>query len=143
MKLKFKKLNENAVLPRKANPTDAGFDIVAVTSYLDKSYNHVYKTGIAVEIPNGYFGILAPRSSVTNSSYILGNGIGIIDSGFRGELLFKFKDIDPDLFTEFKYKPGDRIGQLIVIPLPQFEPEFVGELDDTNDRGGGFGSSGA
>lgn len=145
MKLKFKKLNENAVLPRKANPTDAGFDITA-TGYSgrDENGNMVYTTGLAVEIPEGYVGLIFPRSSISKYTLGLANSVGVIDAGYKGEILFKFKIQGPpnESFFRFKvYKPGDRIGQLIVMPLPQFEPEFVDELDNTNDRGGGFGST--
>lgn len=146
MKLKFKKLSEAAILPRKANTTDAGFDITAIGWYKDENGNIVYNTGLAVEIPEGYVGLIFPRSSISKYTLSLSNSVGVIDAGYRGELLFKFKMAKPFIVHQYSYKIyniGDRIGQLIVIPLPQFEPVFVDELDNTNDRGGGFGSSGA
>lgn len=144
MKLKFKKLSEAAVLPRKANPTDAGFDIVATEKYFDEYGNVCFKTGLAIEVPEGYVGMLFSRSSIYSKAQVLSNSVGIIDSGYLGELEFKFKILKEHVTNKtIAYMPGDRIGQLIVIPLPQFEPVFVDELDNTNDRGGGFGSSGA
>jgi len=144
LKLKFKKLSEAAVLPRKANPTDAGFDIVATEKYFDEYGNVCFKTGLAIEVPEGYVGMLFSRSSIYSKAQVLSNSVGIIDSGYLGELEFKFKILKEHVTNKtIAYMPGDRIGQLIVIPLPQFEPVFVDELDNTNDRGGGFGSSGA
>lgn len=142
--LKFKKLNENAVLPRKANPTDAGFDITAI----DKFYNNLfscweYSTGLAVEIPEGYVGLLFPRSSIYKVDLSLANSVGVVDANYRGEVKFMFKEaVMGEYSVGCRYNIGDRIGQLIVMPLPQFEPVFVDELDNTNDRGGGYGSTG-
>lgn len=139
MKLKFKKLLENAVLPRKANPTDAGLDLTATSVIYDKELNvYIYNTSIKVEIPLGYFGMLAQRSSVYKTDLMLANNLGIIDHGYKESIKLIFR---PTCKNPKIYNIGDRIGQLIVMPLPQFEPEFVDELDDTNDRGGGFGSS--
>lgn len=144
MKLKFKKLSEAAILPRKANPADAGFDIVATEKYFDEYGNVCFKTGLAIEVPEGYVGMLFSRSSIYSKAQVLSNSVGIIDSGYRGEIEFKFKILKEHVTKQtIAYMPGDRIGQLIVLPLPQFEPVFVDELDNTNDRGGGFGSSGA
>lgn len=143
MKLKFKKLSENAVLPRKANPTDAGFDITAT----DVFYNNAnscweYSTGLAVEIPEEYVGLLFPRSSICKVDLSLCNSVGVVDPGYKGELKFMFREtIIGEYSSGSRYNIGDRIGQLIVMPLPQFEPVFVDELDSANDRGGGFGST--
>lgn len=139
MKLKFKKLSIHAVLPAKANATDAGFDITATHRYIDEYGNDVYETGLAVEIPEGYVGLLFPRSSIYKKDQILSNSVGVIDSGYRGEILFKFKR---PANTSKIYYPSDRIGQLLIIKLEGFQPAFVEELDSDNDRGGGFGSSG-
>jgi len=142
LKLKFKKLSEAAILPRKANPTDAGFDIVATEKYFDEYGNVCFKTGLAIEVPEGYVGMLFSRSSIYSKAQVLSNSVGIIDSGYLGELEFKFKILKEHVTNKtIAYMPGDRIGQLIVIPLPEFEPVFVDELDNTNDRGGGFGST--
>lgn len=140
MKLKFKKLHPDAVLPSKANSTDAGFDITAIDFCEDEYGNTVYSTGLAVEIPNGYVGLIFPRSSICKKGQILTNHVGVIDSGYRNEIMFKFKKI---ILRSESYKVYERIGQILIIKLDDFEPIFVDELDQTSDRGGGFGSSGA
>lgn len=143
--LKFKKLSEAAILPRKANPADAGFDITAIDKFYNSSVScWEYSTGLAVEIPEGYVGLLFPRSSIYKIDLSLSNSVGVVDANYRGEVKFMFKEtVMGEYSVGRRYNIGDRIGQLIVIPLPQFEPVFVDELDNTNDRGGGFGSSGA
>lgn len=139
MKLKFKKLSENAVIPQKATKFDAGLDITATDVRVDGK-TITYKTGLAVEIPEGYFGLLVPRSSIYKYDLMLTNSAGIIDAKYRGELMFKYKittDVPPTV-----YIPGDRIGQLIILPLPDVESVEVEELDMKDDRGGGHGSTG-
>lgn len=141
MKLKFKKLHPDAVIPTRANPNDAGMDLTTVGFDLDDYTNILsYSTGLAVEIPDGYVGLIFPRSSIYKYTMSLSNSVGVIDSGYRGEIKFKFRIPSSKYFTY--YREGERIGQLIVLPYPKFEPVEVAELDITNDRGGGFGSSG-
>lgn len=147
MKVNVKKLAENAVLPTYAKHGDAGMDLTATSKSYDEHGNVVYGTGLAFEIPNGYVGLLFPRSSNTKKDLILGNSVGVIDSGYRGEVVFKFKST---IFNEeamryeygySEYSEGDRIGQIIIMPYPQIEFNLVDELS-TTDRGiGGFGST--
>lgn len=140
MKVKFKKLHPNSVIPQFAKPGDAGLDLVATEYYLDEFGNHVYKTGLAWEVPENYVGLLFARSSVKKYDLIKANGVGVIDSGYRGEisLVFKESQINPKNI----YKVGDRIGQLVVIELPKIEIESVNELNDSERGVGGFGSTG-
>lgn len=140
-KLEFIKLHEDAALPTKANDTDAGFDITATGVVLDHCGNYVYTTGLSVNIPKGYVGLIFPRSSISKKSLMLTNSVGVIDHGYNGEILFKFK-VTAEYGTANFYKPGDRIGQLVLMPLEQFEPEFVTAFNSDFDRGGGFGSTG-
>lgn len=91
MQIKFKKLSSKAVIPQRAHQTDAGFDLVATSRIFDKDGNATYGTGIAVEIPEGYMGLVFPRSSIAKKDLALSNSVGIIDSGYRGEILAKFK----------------------------------------------------
>lgn len=155
MKIKFKKLHEDAVLPSYARPGDAGLDITTVSDSVstnsgeDKSqwYYIEYKTGLAVELPEGYVGLLFPRSSISKSALILANSVGILDSGFRGEICFRFK-VDAGIMAQAicdshpaKYKKGDKIGQLVIIPYPTVKPEFGEELSKTERGEGGFGST--
>lgn len=143
MELKFKKLNEKAVLPTRSHSTDAGLDLTTYgfTQEVDASGKLilVYHTGLAVEIPEGYMGLLFMRSSVANKSLMMTNCVGVVDSGYRGELIGKFKITTDSIPTV--YQEGERVMQLIVMPYPQVEPVFVDELSD-GDRGEkGYGSS--
>lgn len=142
MELKFKKLQEDAVLPSYANPNDVGLDLTAVsfTQEFDKSGKLVlvYHTGLSVEIPEGYVGLLFMRSSVSQRSLIMTNAVGIIDPCYKDEILVKFK-ITTDALPSI-YQPDERIAQLVVLPYPKMEPIMVEELAGEN-RGGGFGST--
>lgn len=140
MKIRFKKLHEDAVLPIHAKPGDAGVDLTAVSEEYDKYGNIVFDTGIAVEIPEGYVGLVFPRSSITKTQHLLKNSVGVIDSGYRGSIVFKFTE-DLTVFQE-SYKVGDRIGQLVIVPYVTIESEFVDELSSSERGDSGFGSTG-
>lgn len=144
MQIKIKRLSETAVLPVKAHSQDAGFDLTCseITSEINECGQLilVYHTGIAVEIPEGYFGLLVPRSSIYKKSITLTNGSGIIDSCFRGEILAKFRnttDVIPSV-----YKVGERFAQLLILPVPEVTFTEVDELSDTERGEGGYGSTG-
>lgn len=101
----------------------------------------VYGTGLAVEIPEGYVGLLFPRSSISKKGLTLANSVGVIDSGYRGEIMFKFAITSDRPRKNSVYEVGDRIGQLIIMPYPKIE--FVtGELTESERGVGGFGSTG-
>lgn len=149
MEVKVRKIKENAKLPSKAHVTDAGFDLVATSKEYDQDGNIVYGTGLAFEIPEGYVGLLFPRSSNSRKDLLLSNSVGVLDSGYRGEVTFKFKMFYPFIThhgfyhnSTNDYEIGDRIGQLIIMPYPKVE--FVeSEMLSNSDRGdGGYGSSG-
>ena len=144
MKVKIKKLNENAVVPKYAKLGDAGMDFSATSRSFDDNENIVYGTGLAVEIPEGYVGLLFPRSSNAKTDLYLTNHVGVIDSGYRGEIMFKFRKSNSNKsYGESRiYEIGDRVGQLIIIPYPAIEFEEVEELSSTERGTGGFGSSG-
>lgn len=91
MEIKIKRLCENAVIPSYAKPGDAGMDLVATSRIFDKYGNVEYGTGLAIEIPEGYVGLLFARSSISKQDLSLANAVGVIDSGYRGEIKFKFK----------------------------------------------------
>jgi dUTP pyrophosphatase len=144
MKIRFKKLSRNAVTPSYAKPGDAGMDMTSVTHLTDTANQTVnYHTGIAVEIPKGYVGLLFPRSSVYKTDLILSNCVGVIDSGYRGEIVFKYKMPPNTYYPSLKrFDDGDRVGQLIIIPYPEIEMEEVTELTDSERGEQGFGSTG-
>ena len=143
MDVKFKKLHDDAKIPSYAHDTDAGLDLTAVsfTQEFDKSNKLVlvYHTGLAVEIPEGYVGLIFMRSSVSNKSISLTNAVAVIDSGYRGELLLKYKITTDSLPTI--YQPGEKIGQLIIIPYPKINPIEAEELNSSDRNEGGFGST--
>lgn len=141
--LKIKKLNQNAVVPKYATDSAAGMDLTATSEkfFADGPVSYIeYGTGLSVEIPEGYVGLLFPRSSISSgTSLSLANSVGVIDSDYRGEIKFRFRNL---MFgSGRKYNIGDRIGQLIILPYPKFEVEEVDELNDTDRGSGGFGST--
>jgi len=141
MKVKIKKLVPEAVIPAYSNPGDAGLDLVATYVKVEdhNKYGYFeYGTGIAVEIPEGYVGLVFPRSSICKTGMILSNSVGVIDSSYRGEIKFRFKYVSGTA----SYNVGDRVGQLIIIPYPTVEFEEVSELSDTQRGADGFGSTG-
>ena len=143
MELKVKKLHPDAVIPGYSKPGDAGLDLVAVTKPIFSDRYVEYGTGLAFEIPEGYVGLIFPRSSISSTSLVLSNSAGVIDSGFRGEVKFRFRlSKRYPLQTEVFYQKGDRIGQLVVIPYPTIALVEVPELSQTDRGQGGFGSTG-
>ena len=143
MTIKFKRLSENAIAPVKAHNTDAGFGltVAGITTELNESGQVilVYHTGIAVEIPEGYFGALVPRSSISKKPLALTNCIGTIDAGYRGEILAKFRnttDVVPSV-----YQAGERFAQLLILPVLDVEFEEAEELSETERGEGGYGST--
>lgn len=138
MKVKIKRLHPNAVIPSYAKPGDAGLDLTAVSMSGDKE-QVTYGTGLALEIPEGYVGLVFPRSSVRKQEQYLSNAVGVIDSGYRGEIMTTFNS---RYYSEKKYQVGDKIAQLIIMPYPTVELEEVKELSNTERGEGGFGSTG-
>ena len=139
MKINFKKLTSTAVAPSRAHVTDAGWDLTATECSLTYPDLWTCKTGIAVEIPEGHFGAVFPRSSVKSTPLTLSNSVGVIDAGYRGEIVFHFRRNFSDRAA---YKAGDRIGQLVILPLPAVEFVEAQSLSDSPRGTGGFGSTG-
>ena len=141
MEVRVKKLREDAVVPEYAKPGDAGLDLTAVWSERDGYGNLIYGTGLAIEIPEGYVGLIFPRSSNSKTDLYLTNHVGVIDSGYRGEIIFKFRPRNTLLDARI-HRDGDRVGQLMIIPYPQVKLVESAELSDTVRGDGGFGSTG-
>lgn len=143
MKVNFKKLHADAVTPSYAHDGDAGMDLTAVsfTQEYDRSGKLVlvYHTGIAVEIPEGYVGLLFMRSSVSKYSVSMTNAVGVIDSGYRGEIMVKMK-LTTDAIPTI-YQPGEKIAQLVIVPYLKAELNEIEELAETERGEGGFGST--
>ena len=136
MKVKIKKLREEAIIPKYAHQGDAGMDIVAIWKKENEKYLE-YGTGLSFEIPEGYVMLIFSRSSVSNKDLILANCVGVLDSGYRGELIFRFKKIGNEV-----YQVGDRIGQIIILPHPKIEFEEADALQESARGEGGWGSTG-
>lgn len=144
MVLKFKKLSEKAVLPIRAHEGDAGLDLVCTN--IEQAINEarqillVYHTDLAVEIPKGHVGLLFPRSSIYTKSISLTNCVGVIDSGYRGEIKAVFLPTTAGI-PAF-YNIGERFAQLVIVPIPEIEVIESEELSE-GDRGeAGLGSTG-
>ena len=169
--LKIKKLYAEAIIPSYAKPGDAGMDLTAVSKHYDEFGNVSYGIGLAFEIPEGYVGLLFPRSSICKQDLSLTNCVGVIDSGYRGEVSVKFKptccfwedeyapngkigeisnsytkvikagENGSDTFVE-EYNIGDRVCQIIIMPYPKVIVEEVDNLSTTERGMGGFGHTG-
>ena len=140
LKLKYKKLAPHAVIPTYANPGDAGLDLTAIDFYRNNDYKFVeYGTGLSVEIPEGYVGLIFPRSSISKTSHSLANSVGVIDSGYTGEILVRMRYDENN--EDREYIVGDKIAQLVVVPAPKVVLVEARELTNTQRGDQGFGSS--
>lgn len=141
MKIQFKKLVPEAQKPKFGKPGDAGADLVATSIDFSRKDQVVYGTGLAVEIPEGMVGLIFPRSSVRNYDLVLSNSVGVIDSGYRGEIMATFLIGNPHNPDKI-YKVGDRIAQLVIMPVPLAQFIEVEELSETSRGTEGHGSTG-
>ena len=140
MIVKIKRLHKDSIIPKYSKPGDAGLDLTATSKFYDDFDNVCYGTGLAIEIPEGHVGLLFPRSSISKTDLTLRNSVGIIDSGYRGEITFKFNNILMSSCEPYNVK--ERIGQLIIMPYPTIEFEEVKELSTTERGEGGYGRTG-
>ena len=140
LEIKFKKLVETAKCPTKAHPTDAGADLTATSREWNEEYGcWIYGTGIATEIPEGYVGLVFPRSSIRKYTLAQCNAVGVIDSSYRGEIMVSYKSTSD---VDKIYEIGDKIAQLIVLPYPEVSYTEVETLSETDRGENGHGSSG-
>lgn len=139
MKIKFKKMRENAQAPFRGSDGAAGYDLFA--SCAEQSFGKIkYLTGVAVEIPKGYVGLVFPRSSVYRKDLRLSNSVGVIDPDYRGEIsaVFDVKEAEGDI-----YAIGERCCQLVIVPCLEVEFEEAESLSETERGSNGYGSTGA
>ena len=162
LEVKIKKLHKDAVIPKYETAGSVGMDLTAVSKEYDEHGNVVFGTGLAIQIPEGYYADLRPRSSISKYDLVLANSVGTIDSDYRGELILKFKPTKPsyDLSedydgleddkhwrvkmscsTQLDYNIGDRIAQIVILPYPKVSFVEVEELSETERGTGGFGST--
>ena len=135
-----KKLHPYAVIPSYSKVGDAGMDLTITRRISNTTYDVTYGFGIAMEIPEGYVGLVFPRSSVRNKEILLSNCVGVIDSGYRGEIQATFKKLNG--LDSQQYEIGERGAQIMIIPYPKIEMVEKEELSDSERGEGGFGSTG-
>jgi dUTP pyrophosphatase len=140
--LSFARLHPDATLPARAHPGDAGLDLRSVAELeVAPGERAMVPTGLAVAIPEGHAGLVLPRSGLaTKQGLTLANSPGLIDAGYRGEIMCAVINLDPT--TPVRIAPGDRVAQLVIVALPEVEPEWVDELPPSTRGEGGFGSTG-
>jgi dUTP pyrophosphatase len=143
MKVNIKKLTPEATTPTYAKEGDAGMDLTA-TSVKETDMYVEYGTGLAFELPKGFVGLLFQRSSVSKYHLSLANAVGVLDSGYRGEVSFRFKKTPNHTPLEYskRYEIGDKIGQIMIIPYPKVEFTVTEQLLDSERGTGSYGSSG-
>lgn len=143
MDLPVKRLSPDAVLPARAHPADAGLDLVAADdAEIGPGERVKIPTGIAVAIPEGYAGLVLPRSGLAlRQGLTLANAPGLIDAGYRGEVIVAVVNLDPS--EPVWIAQGERIAQLVIVPVPEFEPVWAEDLPPSARGEGGFGSTGA
>jgi dUTP pyrophosphatase len=140
--LPFRRLRPDARLPESAHPGDAGLDLrAAEPAKVAPGERAMIPTGLAVAIPDGHAGLVLPRSGLASKHGLtLANAPGLIDAGYRGEVVVAVVNLDRD--QSVTIEAGDRIAQLVVVALPDVAPAFVDELPESHRGQGGFGSSG-
>ncbi len=143
MVLKFKKLREEAVLPERKTPGSAGYDLCACIAsdfVIEPGELAIFPTGLAAEIPEGCAGMIFTRSGLgVKHGVAVANGVGVIDSDYRGEIHVGLRNSSRVPYT---VNPGERIAQLIIMPVCLPEVEETEELSQTQRGMGGFGSTG-
>ena len=142
MELPFRRVREQASLPSGQHPGDAGLDLRAAEgAKVEPGGRVMVPTGVAVAIPEGHAGLVLPRSGLaTRHGLTLANAPGLIDAGYRGEVIVAVVNLDPE--EPVVIEPGDRIAQLVVVEVPDLEPAWVDELPPSERGAGGFGSTG-
>jgi dUTP pyrophosphatase len=139
----LRRLHPAARPPARAHPGDAGLDLAAVEAgEIAPGGRAAVPTGWAVAVPTGHAGLVVPRSGLARRHGVtVANAPGLIDAGYRGELLVLLVNLGDAPFT---YAPGDRIAQLVIVPVALADPVEVDELPPSGGRGeGGFGSTGS
>jgi dUTP pyrophosphatase len=134
-------IKDKEFVPTRGTPSSAGYDLYVLENvFIPHMCQETVNTGVKVEIPEGYFGILCPRSSIGKRGLSLVNTIGIIDSDYRGDIILNLKN---NGISGVTLNRGDRVAQLLIVPYISPEIEVVEELSETVRGTGGFGSTGA
>lgn len=137
--VKIRKVHPDAVIPFRAHATDAGMDVIAISMEITEDYVE-YDTGLQFQLPEGYTMLIFPRSSNSKKDLLLCNSIGILDAGYTGNLKLRFK-LTTEGYTEKIYNPGDKVGQIMIIPYPEINFIETEVFNETERGDGGFGST--
>ena len=140
--VKIKVLHPDASIPKYGSVGAACFDLMAISSKVveEAGFGYIeYDFGLAFEIPEGYVGLIYPRSSISKTGMILSNSVGVVDSDYRGSVTARFKYIKDTVI----YNPGERVAQMMIVPVNQVTFEVVKELSNTERNEGSYGSTGA
>ncbi len=142
MGLPFRQLRPEARLPEHAHPGDAGMDLAScIDVRIGPLERAMIPTGVAVAIPEGFAGLVLPRSGLAyRQGLTLANSPGLIDAGYRGEVTCAVVNLDPT--APVSIARGDRIAQLVIVPVAATRPEWAEELPESERGEGGFGSTG-
>lgn len=143
MQINIKLTHEYAELPKRAHPTDAGADLVSAETWeLLPGTKKLFNTGIAMEIPKGFVGLVFNRSSQGKNGISIPNSVGVIDSDYRGDIKVLLENRSSD-FTYFVEAGGTKIAQIVIVPIILAEfVETYSPLSSTERGTGGFGSTG-
>jgi dUTP pyrophosphatase len=143
VRLTFRRLDPDAQLPRHAHAGDAGLDLSsAIDVEVGPGDRALVPTGLAVAIPEGFAGLVLPRSGLASRHGLtLANAPGLIDTGYRGEVTCAVVNLDRE--RSVAIRRGDRVAQLVIVAIPEVAPEWVDELPESARGEGGFGSSGS
>ena len=137
--VKIRKVHPDAVIPFRAHATDAGMDVTAISMEMTEDYVE-YDTGLQFQLPEGYAMLIFPRSSNSKKDLLLCNSVGILDAGYTGNLKLRFK-LTTEGYTEKIYNPGDKVGQIMIIPYPEINFIETEVFNETERGDGGFGTT--
>jgi dUTP pyrophosphatase len=142
VKLPFKRLRPEGALPSSQHEGDAGLDLrAAIDATVKPGERVMVPTGVAVAIPDGHAGLVLPRSGLASKHGLtLANAPGLIDAGYRGEVICSVVNLDLDEPVEIR--AGDRIAQLVIVAVSSVEPAWADDLPESGRGQGGFGSTG-
>ncbi len=142
MDVPFERLHQDAELPTAAHPGDAGLDLRSIVDVeVAPGRRAMVPTGVAVAVPQGHAGMVLPRSGLASGQGLtLVNAPGLIDSGYRGEVICAVVNLD--LTEPVRIEKGDRIAQLVIVAIPEVKATWAELLPPSHRGTGGFGSTG-
>lgn len=135
----LQQLDFDLPVPSYAHPGDAGLDLYAAQPAVVTRETVLIPTGVAVAVPDGHVGLVCPRSGLSKHGVTVANAPGVVDAGYRGEVMVRLTTTSA---TPYRVYRGDRIAQLLIVPILRPTVTVVERLDNTERGAGGFGSTG-